>query len=489
MNIETLDFQLPDFTRVTWASAAAKHKWGVYLKKIRSVWRELEWRSVYTGVRACGLLSVNPKEFEELSPYWLRNGYASLILERQGMTSMYASTPVPLYQGDPFLYRVVIGKYHDVLSFQQAWEKRDSNKIGLLLGYPPCCRSFFSMIWEKQQRVDTTWAMACNSITNNSPTNIIEVSGNPESNILWRWMGARAVPHLPCSFNCQSTVMIARQWISLGCNLGHEPEMDWLLEILSWPVEWSALHGIAEIKTPILKVSTRTDATSQTLTVRYRGEKLPEETVSGLGYTYRSPRRFHEKTLPNLESTNNSDTHEEDLDKSWVYADNGFFSLEDMEHNHKQIVKYIVDIIDNRPASVLDLGCGNGQLLHSIQVSSQNVCPFGVDLDARKILHAKSIFPIHEENFHVGDLFEQDLSIWQDTCFDIVILMPGRLLEVSQEIRTSFLEHLRKHCKQIVLYAYGDWLTRYSSLSVLANLTGFQLKTKTKEIGVSLGFL
>ncbi len=36
--------------------------------------------------------------------------------------------------------------------------------------------------------------------------------------------------------------------------------MDRLLEILSWPVEWSVLHGIAAVKAPVLKVSTRARA-------------------------------------------------------------------------------------------------------------------------------------------------------------------------------------------------------------------------------------
>ena len=88
------------------------------------------------------------------------------------------------------------------------------------------------------------------------------MTGPPEANILWRWMGARAVPHLPCRFDCEPTVALAQQCLAVGRAAGFDTEMDWLLEILRWPVEWSALHGIAEIRTPVLKVSTRTDATA-----------------------------------------------------------------------------------------------------------------------------------------------------------------------------------------------------------------------------------
>jgi hypothetical protein len=62
--------------------------------------------------------------------------------------------------------------------------------------------------------------------------------------------------------------------------------MDWMLEILDWPVQWSALHGIAEIKTPVLKVSARTDATPVDYVVRRPGRARPREGARGLGFPY-----------------------------------------------------------------------------------------------------------------------------------------------------------------------------------------------------------
>ena len=69
--------------------------------------------------------------------------------------------------------------------------------------------------------------------------------------------GSSFFSHLPCSFDCKETAQIGEKNLSL---LSSEAK-DIGLEILSWPIEWSALHGVAEIKTPILKVSTRTDVT------------------------------------------------------------------------------------------------------------------------------------------------------------------------------------------------------------------------------------
>ena len=44
--------------------------------------------------------------------------------------------------------------------------------------------------------------------------------------------------------------------------------MQALREILNFPLEWSSLHGIAEIINPIFKISTRSDATKYRYTIR-----------------------------------------------------------------------------------------------------------------------------------------------------------------------------------------------------------------------------
>jgi hypothetical protein len=68
--------------------------------------------------------------------------------------------------------------------------------------------------------------------------------------------------------------------------------MEWLTEILTWPVEWSALHGIAEIKTPVLKVSTNTDATALKYVVQRKGASYPVEGAHGLKFPYQTPQRL-----------------------------------------------------------------------------------------------------------------------------------------------------------------------------------------------------
>jgi hypothetical protein len=76
----------------------------------------------------------------------------------------------------------------------------------------------------------------------------------------------------------------------LAAHCGFDEELAWAEEIVSWPLEWSALHGIAEIKTPILKLAVRTDATVGKHVIRWHGLGLPAEAARGIGFAYRPPR-------------------------------------------------------------------------------------------------------------------------------------------------------------------------------------------------------
>jgi YD repeat-containing protein len=83
--------------------------------------------------------------------------------------------------------------------------------------------------------------------------------------------------HLPCSFDCRPTVEIADKLVEIALVEGFRREIDWLEEMSAWPVEWSALLGLAEITTPVGVIYTVTDATAETYRVTYTGAGRPEE--------------------------------------------------------------------------------------------------------------------------------------------------------------------------------------------------------------------
>lgn len=288
--VERLPFSLPEFVRISWVNEEARAVWEERIRAVAWAWSEIEWRAVSAGARRCAILRIAPPEFLEQAPRWLEAGLTSLPIDLIGDPGPYSSAASPVKAGEPFVMVLVLGSLADVGEFRDAWEAADQEKIGTLLGYPACCREFFRQVWVELGMTDTTWPTAMNSEPEREGERAVVVDGPPQANILWRWMGVRAAPHLPCSFGCEETVAFADRLIEIGRACGFQKEMDWMLEILDWSVQWSALHGIAEIKTPVLKVSARTDATPVDYVVRRPGGSRPQEGARGLDFPYRRVR-------------------------------------------------------------------------------------------------------------------------------------------------------------------------------------------------------
>ena len=51
-----LGFRLPSFTRVAWASDAAREVWAPRIARLKEVGPELEWRAVVAGLRSCAIV-------------------------------------------------------------------------------------------------------------------------------------------------------------------------------------------------------------------------------------------------------------------------------------------------------------------------------------------------------------------------------------------------------------------------------------------------
>lgn len=288
--MQRLPFTLPPFTRTSWVNDNARDVWAPRLQRIARAWQEVEWRTVVAGLRPCAAVFASPEEFLTRGAEWAAHGLNALPVGMQAATGGYVSATVAARLGQPFLFRFVLGTPKDVIRFKAAWDDGDNAVVGQLLGYPDCCQAFFHDVWVEQGLTDTTWPMARATLSAADEPGTLDVDGPPETNLLWRWQAVRAVPHLPCRFDCPESLALARAFLQVGRDSGYADEMAWLLEILSWPAEWSALHGIAEIKTPILKTSAQTDATPCRYAVRWRGTSFPAEGARGLTFPFQAPR-------------------------------------------------------------------------------------------------------------------------------------------------------------------------------------------------------
>lgn len=294
--MKRLNFVLHDFFRCAWTSDHARDIWEPRIHRIATSISELQWLTVNSGLRSGALVRLTPEQLIQHAKQWIEFDihFLPLGLESLG-TSVYQSQTSSYVPGEPFLVCVAIGSRQTVLEMASAYKNHDDEIIGNLLGYPKCCRSFFKRVWIKQEHIDTTWPMSKATsgsvITNDNFAHLLRIEKPANTNILLRGLGVRAVFHLPCRLDCMKSVEFADHVLELGSER-FPKEMEWLRQILSWPMEWSALHGIAEVKTPVVKCIMTTDATPSLYRVNIAGTRIPDEAPKGLGEVYRQPKRL-----------------------------------------------------------------------------------------------------------------------------------------------------------------------------------------------------
>jgi uncharacterized protein len=463
---ERLPFTLPEFNRRSWVSEQAQSVWGPRIDRILRAWRDIEWLSVAEGVRECGLIWVYRSELAELVPRWESARLSAIELK-------VAASQVTTHGR----ICVLVGALDRIEQLRDRWAAADNEAIGMLLGYPSCCRAFFDEVWVRQRCIDTTWGMIENapetSLLRTNGVVRIELAGEvpPLANILWRWMGVRAVPHLPCRFDCPASIAFGQRMLEVGRASGYAQEVQWITEILAWPVEWSALHGIAEVKSPLMKISTQTDATAGKRVIHWPGTRRPAEGGVGLHFPFVAP-KAPLLTLSREFQRGLAHAAKSQTEPAWPYSDNGFASADAMDQLHRPIVDLAREALSGMSGNVLDLGCGNGMLLKKVCEGRGDLKPHGVDCNRSALGHARQVMPEFADSFTHGDLFDVELWDRGPGHYALALFMPGRLREAPPDRAKKVLDHLRSSSSRVLVYAYPDWA---EEIGALARQVGLEL--------------
>jgi hypothetical protein len=457
---------LPDWTRVQWTSIENKNKYEPILNSIQTVWREMERMSVVHDIRPSALDIISPSELPSLIEKYKQYGVHVIPLAKEGVSGHYSSTTLP-YNGGNYNLRVVFTKSEAMgdewFNIWNAGAPVRDREAGRLLGYPTCCINHFNKYWVDQGFVDSTWTMAADKLVLKETDHTIHIKSDtpPEANILWRWQGVRLVSHLPCSFDCEHTEELGMKMAELGRKLGYDKEIDWIYKILSWPVEWSALHGIAEIRTPINKISARTDMTPWKYTVQKFSDEYPEDGMAGITYPY-NQKKIKIKPITKTVSFTKS------LEDTSMWEENGFSNKTAMDHFHQVILDAIGDMKYIPAGNVLDLGCGNGILLGRVVGDRPDLLPHGVEMDRQRCMSAATT--IHWGMFTMGSIF--DLSTWKEPAYSLVLLMPGRLLETTRATAEQVRKQLYDKTDLLLINLTCDWTQQYGSIDNIMKVTG-----------------
>lgn len=267
--IQRLDFRLPRFCRDLWVGVEAREHWQPRLSSLAARLEDV----AFARLAACdGAQLVDPTadEFTGLRARASEHGLSTLRLPCRADLAPHLDNPVLIANAD------VIER------LTWAWHRGDVETWLAALGLPGCCARAYVERHVEQRFVDgafITLADAPDEITAPAALNRMLVR-----------IGLAALDHDPCSPHCSASLTLAET--RLGFARERDPAaVDELLAILAWPMEWSALHGAVELRTPIVKLCWDTDPTAGPVIRRRLGDVWPLHAAVGQRFPYRSPER------------------------------------------------------------------------------------------------------------------------------------------------------------------------------------------------------
>ncbi len=336
-----LDFVLPPFTRVIWVTEMARDIWEARLSQIVAAWIEVEWRSVGEGLRQCASVEVPLGSFGQFAMDCEKCGLIARALE----INLFEPGGIfgkgdPLHAAEPRL-EVLVGRREVVEAGENAWRSGDESALGRLFGYPQCCVEQFIGEGSTGCLIDPVWRAFGGMVTGGEMSFL--VTGEWCRSFIVFAIGSESAALLirHADRQCAESRRLSAALISFGRKIGRAAEMEWLLEVLSWPMEWSALHGIAELKTPVFKATMNTDATAEKYLVRNSGSRTPPEAAHGVRFPYllrhgkadpktanglRFPSNTPSNTSASLQAADSVVAISNPEGEKWYYADNGFSS-------------------------------------------------------------------------------------------------------------------------------------------------------------------
>lgn len=285
--LKKLDFTIPAFQRISWASQQARSMWEPWLQEIRDACEYASLSLVASGRLKNVAMRVRP--FRVFS-FKRRARELDVRLEVLGEDAPTAYRFIDCaYNLSDSSILILIG---EMSQFERAFNSLSNDEdVTNTSGWPRCCSEFHSRECNKDWK-DRTWRIAVNSASFRGA----ETSFFPESswanNFLLHRIGLWPLAHLPCSFECSESANLVMDVLTIMRENKLHDVAERLVEVLNWPAEYSVLHGIAELKTPILKMVADTDATADKHTVRFMGTGYPSCAPNGVQFPYRMPTKL-----------------------------------------------------------------------------------------------------------------------------------------------------------------------------------------------------
>lgn len=227
---------MKDFVRII--PKKGFEEWPGKLNKISRLFHEAEYQMVKEGKRDAATTHIDQNNMKEIMDRINKDDLKFTPLRKSGYYQGFAHTHKAVEPGEPFYwYGCITRTQKEAEIFRKADAEGDHDVVGKLLGFPDCCRKYFSKTFPSVN-YDPVWVDREGG-----------VNGYPECNNMLRYFGARITSHLSCSPVCQKTKEIGLAWFEI-MKKNDRKLADELYNLLAREMTWNSYHGVVQVDTP-----------------------------------------------------------------------------------------------------------------------------------------------------------------------------------------------------------------------------------------------
>lgn len=253
--MELLAYQLPAFKTIAWVSNEARDTWEPRIERVNQ------------AIIASSVAAVLAGELQSCSLIVSGHYYFKLLEEVRSAGLKLAASSIGA-RGTA-VYKV---KLSSALF---------SGKVS-----STCC-SVCAEYRQKERKKEWIWEAARQAPAAQLEEDLIRLPATVNTAVFWSKLLLRFGEEYPCNLQCEHYHKQFEQYQNQMKQQGFATESEYLSTILSWPVEWSANHGICELRTPVVKFAYDTDASVRKYLVQVEGSEYPEEGAPGKQFPYK----------------------------------------------------------------------------------------------------------------------------------------------------------------------------------------------------------
>jgi len=259
-------------TRLLFWDEEMEKLWKPRISKISAAYNKVEFETFLRDMRKIYIYHAKSESYRD--SYDLMNQYDLVFIptNESGVYTGFAHGHLKRQPGKPYMVYGAMIKHRNrklAKEFQIANDSGDHITQGRMLSYPRCDTNFFMDVWNKVS-VDPIYEIAVNTEGSVVTGNTVETQVHPYCNQMLRYVGIRITPHLPCSDLCEETIKLGKKWYSIMKKIDKEAA-EWAYELLSMPLVWDCLKGVAIIDTDLFRLVTNSDGTPEKKIVKSTG--------------------------------------------------------------------------------------------------------------------------------------------------------------------------------------------------------------------------